>query len=71
MGPWRGSGQVSWRPAEVTSFVDRARELDALLDLILRPETRLATLTGPGYEYIVTGGSSLAEMRSTSATPSA
>ena len=35
-------------PAPVTSFVGRVREVAAVRDLLLRPDARLLTLTGPG-----------------------
>jgi non-specific serine/threonine protein kinase len=35
-------------PLPLTSFVGREREVDALVDLLLRPGVRLVTLTGPG-----------------------
>ena len=35
-------------PAQTTSFVGREREISAVTSLLLQPETRLVTLTGPG-----------------------
>ena len=35
-------------PAQATSFVGREREISAVTSLLLQPETRLLTLTGPG-----------------------
>ena len=43
-GPARGHNL----PAQLTSFVGRAREVAALAGLLLRPDVRLITLTGPG-----------------------
>jgi predicted ATPase len=35
-------------PVQRTAFVGRDRELGAIVDLLLRPEVRLVTITGPG-----------------------
>ena len=35
-------------PVEPTPFIGRKHEITALLELLLRPEVRLVTLTGPG-----------------------
>jgi predicted ATPase/class 3 adenylate cyclase len=35
-------------PGEMTSFIGRAKEIQELLSLLRKPETRLVTLTGPG-----------------------
>src|SRR2546428_2748693 len=35
-------------PAQMTSFVGREREIEQVLDLLRRPDTRLVTLTGAG-----------------------
>jgi predicted ATPase/class 3 adenylate cyclase len=35
-------------PTPTTPFIGRAPELDALVDLVCRPDVRLVTLTGPG-----------------------
>src|SRR2546425_1813984 len=39
---------ISAPPRQITSFVGRERQLAELGELILRPDVRLVTLTGPG-----------------------
>jgi len=50
------SGQTSWSeravydhlPAELTPLIGREREVEMICDLLVSPEVRLLTLTGPG-----------------------
>lgn len=43
-----GAGALHHFPARMTGLIGRDREIGAITDLILRPDTRLVTLTGPG-----------------------
>lgn len=43
-----GAVPTSNLPAPLTNFIGRAIELEEIAELVLKPETRLVTLTGPG-----------------------
>ncbi len=46
--PEAGPTRLSGLPAELTTFVGREREVVAVRGLLMRPDVRLLTLTGPG-----------------------